>query len=153
MLRIINMRVSLADHTTINKLVAKRLKLPLQAVLEVVIVRKALDARRKNNISFVYSLDVLLSVPEGQVLAKLSGDKNVMVASEQVAEEIVPGEISLTHRPVVIGLGPAGMLAALTLAQKGYCPLVLERGRDVETRTRDVANFWQTGQFDPSSNV
>jgi len=153
LLRIINMRVSLADNTMINKLVAKRLKLPLQAVLEVVIVRKALDARRKNNISFVYSLDVLLSVPEGQVLAKLSGDKNVMVASEQVIEEIVPGEVSLTHRPVVIGLGPAGMLAALTLAQKGYCPLVLERGRDVETRTRDVAHFWQTGQFDPNSNV
>lgn len=153
MLRIINMRVPLEDNTHINKLAARRLKLPPQVVLEVVIVRKALDARRKNNISFVYSLDVKVSVPEGQVLSALKDDKNVAIANEHIAETLIPGDRRLEHRPVVIGLGPAGMLAALTLAQHGYRPLVLERGRNVEERTTDVAKFWQTGQFDETSNV
>lgn len=153
MLRIINMRVLLGESTKINKLAAKRLRLPPQAVLEVVIVRKALDARRKNNISFVYTLDVKVSIPEGQVLARLKGDKDVSVMNEYMPEATIFGQTKLEHPPVVIGLGPAGMLAALTLAQQGYRPLVLERGRDIERRTKDVATFWQTGQFDEASNV
>jgi len=153
LLRIINMRVPLADNTNITKLVAKKLKIPPQAVLEVVIVRKALDARRKSNISFVYSLDVATSVPDGQVLAPLQGNHDVTVAKEQKVEALIPGNSRLEHRPVVIGLGPAGMLAALTLAQHGYRPLVLERGRDVDSRSKDVAKFWQTGQFNKESNV
>jgi len=147
------MRVALADNTNIEKLAAKRLNVPPQVVLEVVIVRKALDARRKTNISFVYTLDVRTSLPEGQVIVALGEDKNVSIITEQTAEPIVPGQTLLEHRPVVIGLGPAGMLAALTLAQHGYRPLVLERGRDVEQRTKDVAKFWQTGEFDEISNV
>ena len=153
MLRIINMRVPLGDNANINKLAARRLRLPPQAVLEVVIIRKALDARRKNNISFVYTLDAQVSLPEGQVLAALNDDKNVAIAIEHVPETIIHGESKLQHRPVVVGLGPAGMLAALTLAQHGYRPLVLERGRNIDERTKDVAKFWQTGQFDEKSNV
>lgn len=153
MLRIINMRVPLNDNTAIHKLAAKRLKLPPQAVLEVVILRKALDARRKNNISFVYSMDVKTAVPEGKVLASLKQDKDVTIIQEASPEKITPGEIKLKERPVVIGLGPAGMLAALTLAQHGYRPIVLERGRDVEQRTKDIADFWKTGNLDETSNV
>lgn len=153
MLRIINMRVSLEDNTPIHKLAAKRLKLPPQVVLEVVIVRKALDARRKSNISFVYTLDVKTSRPDAQVIGALPGEKNVSITTEQKMEPIIPGEISLQHRPVIVGFGPAGMLAALTLAEHGYRPLVLERGRDVEQRTQDIAKFWQTGEFDETSNV
>jgi uncharacterized FAD-dependent dehydrogenase len=147
------MRVLLGENTSINIVAAKRLKLPPQAVLEVVIIRKALDARRKNNISFVYTLDVKVSIPEGQVLSRLKGDKDVSIVSEYVPETITLGETKLEHPPVVIGFGPAGMLAALTLAQYGYRPLVLERGRDIDQRTKDVAEFWQTGQFDEDSNV
>lgn len=153
MLRIINMRVALEDNTPIHKLATKRLKLPPQVVLEVVIVRKALDARRKTNISFVYTLDVRVSLPEGQVLAALHDDKNVSIISEPVSEVMIHGKIPMKYRPVVVGLGPAGMLAALMLAKQGYRPLVLERGRDVERRTKDVAKFWQTGEFDEISNV
>ena len=147
------MRVPLSDNTNIKQLAARRLKLPPQAVLEVAIVRKALDARRKHNISFVYSLNVSTSVPDGQVLSALKNDNDVAVATEHIPDIITPGSNKLAQRPVVIGFGPAGMLAALTLAQHGYCPLVLERGRDVDQRTQDVAKFWRTGQFDEQSNV
>lgn len=153
MLRIINMRVPLSDNTEIHKLAARRLKIPPQAVLEVVIIRKALDARRKQNISFVYSIDVKTTVPEGQLVARLKGDKDITIIEQQKPASIISGQIKLTERPVVIGFGPAGMLAALTLAEHGYRPLVLERGRDVETRTKDVAKFWKTGEFDETSNV
>ncbi len=153
MLRIINMRVLLDNDTSIHKLAAKRLKIPPQAVLEVVIVRKALDARRKSNISFVYTLDVKTALPNGQILARLKGDKDISVVPEYKPEVIAVGKMKLEHPPVVVGLGPAGMLAALTLAQHGYKPIVLERGRNIEQRTRDVSKFWQTGQFDANSNV
>ncbi len=153
MLRIINMRVPLSDNTEIYKLAARRLKIPPQAVLEVVIIRKALDARRKQNISFVYSIDVKTTVPEGQLVARLKGDKDITIIEQQKPANIISGQMKLTERPVVIGFGPAGMLAALTLAEHGYRPLVLERGRDVETRTKDVAKFWKTGEFDETSNV
>ena len=147
------MRVLLENDTSMNKLAAKRLKIPPQAVLEVVIVRRAIDARKKSNISFVYTIDVKVAIPEGQVLSRLKGDKDVSVAKAPVAEAIIPGQIKIEHRPVVVGLGPASMLAALTLAQHGYKPIVLERGRNIEQRTQDVSRFWQTGQFDAISNV
>jgi hypothetical protein len=122
-------------------------------VLEVVIVRKALDARRKSNINFVYSLDVKTAIPEGQVLAQLGGDRDVAVVGAAASAAIIGGTQPLAYQPVVVGMGPAGMLAALTLAQYGYRPLVLERGRDVDRRTQDVAAFWKTGQFNAESNV
>lgn len=134
-------------------LAAKRLKIPPRAVLEVVIVRRALDARRKSNISFVYTLDVKVALPEGQVLSRLQDDKDISMVQEYVPEVIIRGELALKHPPVVVGFGPAGMLAALTLAQYGYKPIVLERGQNIEQRTLDVNRFWQTGQFDANSNV
>lgn len=153
MLRITNFRISLTEDTPLEKLAAKRLKLPAKAVTKVNIVREALDARRKNNINFVYSLEVETALPEGQILSRLSGDKDVTAAKKHIPEPIIPGTKELTSQPVIIGLGPAGLFAALLLAKHGYRPLVLERGRDVDARTQDILTFWQKGALDPVSNV
>jgi len=153
MIRITDLRVPVGDDTPLALAAAARLGLPPAVVDKVVVARRAVDARRKSNISFVYSLDVALTVPEGQVLARLAGDRHVARRQEDEPAPVTPGERPLEEPPVVVGAGPAGLFAALTLAEHGYRPLLLERGRAVEARTRDVARFWQTGAFDPVSNV
>ncbi|SDF51649.1 hypothetical protein SAMN05660235_01858 [Sporolituus thermophilus DSM 23256] len=153
LLRITNLRVALNDDRPLARIAAQRLKLPAEHIEEVVIFRRALDARRKNNINFVYTLDVRVGIPEGQVLARLGGDRDVASVAQSVPEPVMPGPHKLDSPPIVVGMGPAGLFAALVLAEHGYRPLVFERGRDVDRRTADVARFWETGAFDPVSNV
>lgn len=155
MIRINNLAIPFDDKSDLKKTVAKRLKLPLQAVLEVVVVRKAIDARRRNNskINFVYSLDVKISENEQKLINKFKKDNNVMITPNRPTEEIVYGDIKLKHAPIVIGLGPAGLLAAYTLAQHGYKPIVVERGDNIDDRTKAVADFWQNRNLKTESNI
>ena len=157
MLRIKNMQVPLAEEADLSILVARRLGLPPQAVLGVVIVRKAIDARRYRGapVYFTYMLEVdVAPAHEKKLRGKLKKDKNLEIIVPQPKQERrfpAPGQGELP--PVVVGFGPAGMFAALTLARAGYRPLVLERGQDVDTRTDDIESFWQGGRLKLQSNV
>lgn len=152
MIRIINLRVAVTVSSSIEEIVEKKYP-PLRGHIERIhVVRRAVDARKKPNIVFVYTL-LVEAQQETQIIKKLGKNKDVTLFTPEDPEPIVIGNVPLAHRPVVMGFGPAGMLAAFYLAREGYRPIVLERGQDVDTRSVDVETFWRTGQFKPESNV
>ncbi|SHH91003.1 hypothetical protein SAMN02745823_01381 [Sporobacter termitidis DSM 10068] len=114
------------------------------------ILKRSVDARRKNDVRFVYTL-ALSAAAEEKILKENSGLAAPYTPPETYAFPFVG--LGAGARPVVAGLGPAGLFAALCLAEAGLAPVVLERGKPVEERARDVERFWQTGALDEDSNV
>ena len=123
--------------------------------LHFTIVRHSVDARKKPLLFDMYTVDVdtKLSPKEEASLLRRLKNKNITPAPRDQYRFPDPGSRILPHRPVVIGAGPAGLFCALFLAEHGYRPLVIERGRRMEERTGDVESFWKAGLLDPASNV
>lgn len=115
------------------------------------IVRRSVDARKREGLHYVYSLWVKTS-REKKILAK-SKHKNIMSINPVRYRFPDPGEQVLEHPPVVVGSGPAGLFCGYMLAKHGYRPLILERGDSARERQDKVEHFWKTGILDPSSNV
>lgn len=114
------------------------------------IARKSLDARKKDQLQWVYSVDVTLGQGEQRALRR--GGSKASLVQEYHYQIPHPGRIP-DLRPVVVGFGPGGMFAALVLAEAGLRPIVLERGCDAQTRHRRVEEFWKTGVLDTQTNV
>lgn len=129
---------------------AKALRLPLEDIETLTIFRKSLDARKKDRIQWVYTLDVTVRGSQSRALRQ-GGSKAEPVTP--YSYEIPRTDHTPDCRPVVVGFGPAGMFAALVLAEAGLRPLVLERGRDAEARHTLVEAFWSTGRLNPACNV
>ena len=119
------------------------------------IVRHSVDARKKPQLFDMYTVDVDMGISarEEASLVRRLRNKNVTQAPVDSYRFPSGGSEKLPHRPVVIGAGPAGLFCALYLAEHGYQPLVIERGRKMEDRTRDVEKYWETGILDTVSNV
>ncbi|MGN0266363.1 MAG: NAD(P)/FAD-dependent oxidoreductase [Lachnospiraceae bacterium] len=133
----------------------KMLKLPHSAVKEVRIWKRSVDARKKPDIYYIYTMLVdtgMKAAKEEQLVRKLK-NRNITVIQPVCYQFPSSGEKPMQHRPVVVGMGPAGMFCALLLAKAGYKPLVLERGQAVEDRIQTVQRFWETGELNPESNV
>ena len=121
-------------------------------IRELTILRRAIDARKRDQIH--YELRVALSLPPKEEKRLLSKHlPNVAPYVERESEPPKPGDEPLRGRVAVVGLGPAGLFAALTLAENGYAPLVIERGKPVKERTEDISRFWTAARLDPESNV
>lgn len=121
------------------------------------IVKKSIDARDKDNLMYIYSVDI--SCKNEKTLLKKINNKNIMETKD--SKYIFPvknifiknGVQECYERPVIVGAGPAGYFCALYLARAGYKPIVIEQGKDVDERTSDVEAFWNGGKLDTSSNV
>ena len=162
MLRINELKLPLhhsdADFTTA---VLTRLEIAPEALLETRIFKRSYDARKKSNILLIYQLDVTLTgAAEQQVLAALESSpskRGVRLSPDTNYKLPVKVDTNFPsteqQRPVVIGFGPCGILAALSLAQMGLKPIVLERGKDVRQRTKDTWGLWRKRKLNPESNV
>lgn len=129
---------------------AKRLRISKNSVSKVKIWKRSLDARKKPQLKYNLTIDVSLNTDEQAVLRK-NRDKNISEA--KIPEYQLPPERVFSKRPVVVGFGPAGMFAALILAECGVRPIVVERGSSVEKRARDVETFFAIAQLDEDSNI
>src|SRR3712207_695529 len=151
MLRISNIRIDIDDNIElVRDKVIKKLKLKNSDILEYSIYKESVDARKKDNINLVYTVDIVVK-NEDRILRSKPKDTNHIRTNKYTDVEM--GVEKLKYRPIVVGSGPAGLFAALILAQRGYKPLMLERGMDVDQRTEDVEAFWSGGKFKPKSNV
>lgn len=148
MIRINNVHIPLDyDNNVIKKKVAKELRIDKNAIKSISIFRRSVDARKKDNIYFLCSIDVELNTNEDNVLKKAKNATKAAPYNYEIKKW--KGNIS----PLVVGMGPAGLFAGLILAQSGAKPIVIERGKDVDSRTADVNRFWTKGVLDTSSNV
>jgi uncharacterized FAD-dependent dehydrogenase len=133
--------------------ILKRLAIPEAELLDFTLFKRSYDARKKNSgIVFVCIVDVAVR-DEAAVLRRLARDRQVSVAPDTAYHPVAQAPALLKERPLVVGFGPCGLFAALLLAQMGFKPIVLERGRDVRRRTRDTWALWQKKILDPESNV
>jgi uncharacterized FAD-dependent dehydrogenase len=154
-LRVSNLRLSVdAPESALPDRLARAVGVPVGDLRGWRILRKALDLRDKHDLRFVYNAEVLVPAEdEPRILKRAAASSPPVEAYREPPYEMpVPGGEPLRHRPVVIGSGPGGLMAAYLLAEHGYRPLLLERGTPVTERIRDVARFDTGGPFHPESN-
>lgn len=153
MLRLTDIQLPL-DHTeaALRLAVLKKLHIAEEDLLRIDIFRRSVDARKKSAIILIYTLDVATSKDE-QLLEKFRADRNVVITPDCAYQLVARANSQLFARPVVVGTGPCGLFAGLVLAQMGFRPIILERGKAVRERTQDTWGLWRKRELQPESNV
>lgn len=157
MIRINQLKGSVeADIMQLKKKAAALLKVSMEDISSFQIMKQSIDARKKPSIIISYVVELEIKGVAGNQEEKLVKKlKNPNISLSACKEYVFPtyGVKKLSTRPVIVGMGPAGLFCGYFLAKHGYQPLILERGKDVDARTEDVEKFWKDGFFNPRSNV
>ncbi len=142
-----------ADDNQIKAAAAKKLKISPSDIRDLTILKRSVDARKKPDIFFVYSMIVTTDNNlQDKLLKKFSKDNNINLYKPKIYN--IPSIRSDgACRPIIVGCGPAGLFSAYILALNNMRPVIFERGKQVEDRTRDILDFWETGVLNPDSNV
>jgi uncharacterized FAD-dependent dehydrogenase len=153
MIRLTEIKLPL-DHKpeAIAKAAISRLGVNPKDLLSCTVFRRANDARKRNAIFLIYSLDVEVK-NEAEVLKKFEDDIRVQPTPNMNYKFVAKAPKNLATRPIVIGAGPCGLFAALILAQMGFRPIILDRGKVVRERTKDTWRLWRQSELNPESNV
>lgn len=153
MIQLNQLKIPVSDtETDIVPYIAKKLKIKNSEIVSYNILKRSVDARKKPDLFYVYSVAVDVGNLENKLLQKFSKDNQIHIHKPQnyiIANERVKSD----KRPIVIGAGPAGLFAGYILALHGLNPIIFERGKRVEERTEDIIRFWETGVLDTASNV
>ncbi|MBP5986307.1 MAG: NAD(P)/FAD-dependent oxidoreductase [Azonexus sp.] len=153
MLRITELKLPL-DHAAdaLRPALCQRLGIADGELLDFTIFKRSYDARKKSAITLIYTLDFKVA-DEAALLKKFADDRHVGPTPDTTYKFVTQAPADLPARPVVIGTGPCGLLAGLILAQMGFKPIILERGKAVRERTKDTWGLWRNNKLNPESNV
>ncbi|AXM96126.1 NAD(P)/FAD-dependent oxidoreductase [Pseudomonas plecoglossicida] len=154
MLRITELKLPL-DHPdeALREAIVERLGIRDEQLLSFNLFKRSYDARKKNSeLLFIYTIDLEAS-NEAELLSKFADDRNIGVAPDVSYKFVGHAPQGLQERPIVVGFGPCGIFAGLLLAQMGFKPIVLERGKEVRQRTKDTWGLWRKSVLNPESNV
>jgi len=154
MLRITELKLPL-DHPdeALREAIVQRLGISDEQLLSFNLFKRSYDARKKNSeLLFIYTIDLEAS-NEAELLSKFADDHNISVAPDVTYKYVGQAPADLQARPIVVGFGPCGIFAGLLLAQMGFKPIILERGKEVRQRTKDTWGLWRKSVLNPESNV
>ena len=154
MLRLTEIKLPL-DHSpdALTLAITTRLGISIDQLLSFNVFKRGVDARKKSQIQFIYTLDVSTTEDAALWQRLKDTDPHLAIAPDTTYRFVAQANNAKKLRPVIIGTGPCGLFAALMLAQMGFKPLVIERGKKVRERTLDTWGFWRKSKFNPASNV
>jgi uncharacterized FAD-dependent dehydrogenase len=153
MLRLTDIKLPLDhDEQALEQAILSQLQINKNELISFKLFKRGYDARNNKNIQLIYTLDVEVKNQDA-LLQKFDKDQHVRLSPDMTYKFVAEAPSNLLHRPVVVGLGPCGLFAALILAQMGFKPIILERGKEVRERTKDTFGFWRKKDLNPESNV
>jgi uncharacterized protein len=153
MIRITEIKLPLNHRPDeIEKAILQKLAIPKKELIKWAVFKRGHDARKRNNIQLIYTIVVNVENEE-LILKKFEKDHRVSLAPNTEYHYPVTATANSNERPIIIGMGPCGIFAALALAEMGFKPILIERGKKVKARTVDTFGFWKKGVLNPESNV
>jgi len=153
MLRLTDLKLPLDhDDEALHAAIRKRLSIKPAELLGYTVAKRSYDARKRGAIALIYAIDVETTC-EIDLLQRFADDQHVQPSPDTSYHQVAKAPAQLSHRPIVVGFGPCGLFAGLILAQMGFRPIILDRGKAVRERTKDTWDLWRKRNLHPESNV